>query len=122
MYHFPAPESQCYLDFVAVVQKLDEVTQFYLVIPLVRAWSKLDLLYVNLFLLFLCGLLLLVLVKQEFSIIHYTADRRRCIRYDFNKIQLSFICLDLCFSNTNYSDLLSINANQPYFRSCNFLI
>ncbi len=50
--HLTAAESQGYLGPVPITQETYQVAQFYLVIPFLRPWTKLDFFYLNLLLVF----------------------------------------------------------------------
>ncbi len=63
--HLTAAESQGYLGPVPITQETYQVAQFYLVIPFLRPWTKLDFFNLNLFLFFLILIAYQVLLHQQ---------------------------------------------------------
>lgn len=53
--HLTAAESQGYLGPVPITQETYQVAQFYLVIPFLRPWTKLDFFNLDLLLVFLAA-------------------------------------------------------------------
>ena len=90
MRHFAATETQCYFYFVAVFQKLENITHFDAVIIGVSVRAELDLFDLNR-LLFLTRFgftfLQLVFILAE---IHNLADRWVRVRRNLNQFETSF--------------------------------
>src|SRR6516162_1132859 len=70
VHHLTATEPQGYLGLISFVKEAGEITQLDLVIRLARTGAKLHFLDLNLLLLALGGVGLLVLLEQEFAVIH----------------------------------------------------
>src|SRR5450830_1452064 len=91
--HLTAAESQGYLGTVPITQETYQVAQFYLVIPFLRPWTKLDCFNLDLLLVFLGSGNLLLLLEDRFAVVHQLADRRYSIGGNFHQIELGFFSL-----------------------------
>ena len=88
--HFATTETQCNFDLILFLQEASHVAQLDLVIVFVSAWTKLDLLDLNLLLLELLLVLSLLFLVFEFAVIHDSANGRLSVRTDLDQIHSGF--------------------------------
>src|SRR5471030_286280 len=109
--HLTAAESQGYLGPVPITQETYQVAQFYLVIPFLRPWTKLDFFYLNLLLVLLRRSNLLLLLEDRFAIVHHATDRWYCVGRNLYQIELGFFSNTKRFINRDDANLLAVSAN-----------
>ena len=80
MRHFSPTKTYGNLGFISLAQKLGQTSQFNLIITFFSSRSILYFFNLDLFLFLFSSLLLFVLFKLIFTVIHYLTNRRICIR------------------------------------------
>ena len=115
MRHLATTETQSDLHLVAIVEKLEDVAHFDVVIIGVRIGTEFDFLHLNdLLLLARLGLFFLGFVLK-FPEIHDLTDRRGRIGRDFDEIEPYIIGHLHGAGGRDDTDIFAFGANQAYF-------
>ena len=108
----PAFESDHDADFIAAGQEPVRVVQFRVEIVVADHYGKLDLLRFGALLFFARFLFFLYFVETEFAVVHYTAYRRRRLRRDEYKVEISFVSYLSCLFGRHDTDGLAVLVDQ----------
>ena len=122
MSHFSTPETHGYLATITNLDELGQLSQLDLVITFFGTRSKLDFLDMNLALLLALVVQLFLLLESVLTIIHQTTDRRFCIGYQFNQVQLGFFCEIFRLFQCYDTFLLTVFGNKPDLRCRNIIV
>jgi len=122
MGHFTSPEAQRDLYLIAILKKPLEVTQLDLVVTGIRTRAEFHFLDLDLFLLFLCCLLLFRLLELPFAKIHDAADGRIRIRIQFDQIKFCGGCPLQGIIGGYNADLFTVLINQTNLRDLNLFV
>ena len=122
MGHLAAPEPQCDLDLVSVVEKAPQVSELDLIVPVVGARPELDFLDLSLLLLAARRLSLLALLKLELAVIHQSANRRIGVGGHLDHVEPPFLALRKRLFSRDDAELGPVLADQPKPLGPNFAI
>ena len=120
--HLATAETQRDFDLVAVLQKLEDIAHFHIVVIGIRIGSELDLFDLDDLLLFARFGFPLLLFVFELAKIHDLADRRIGIRGDFHQIQSGIFCHFHGAGRGNDSCVLSVGTDQANFVRSDFVV
>jgi len=113
--HLPTSKTQCDLGLVTLFEESNQISQFDLIVTFFGTWSELDFLELGCLLFLSSGILLLVRLELETTMVHDLANWRRYIGRNFYQIEAGFGCRGDRFLNGNYPDLLTVCRYQPNF-------
>ena len=122
MHHFPTSKEHIDLDFIAPFQESFGDPNLGLDVMLVCFWSDPDFFDNDLMLLLLGLVVLFLLLIFEFAKVHDLANRRLCLRCDFNQIQVFVPCHGHGFINRENADLLARLIDHSCFTGSDLLI
>ena len=114
VHHFTAAKADRDLGPIPGLQEAAQIAQLDLVVALVRAWAKFDLLDLNLFLTTALGLTLLALVELVFAEVHDPANRRFRGRHDLDQVEFRHFGNAQGLCDRNDSDLTSVGSDQAH--------
>ena len=120
--HLATTETQCNFDLILFLQEASHVAQLDLVIVFVSAWTKLDLLDLNLLLLELLLVLSLLFLVFEFAVIHDSANRRLSHGRDLYEIHTGFLSQLQGLTGAHDSQRFTFYTYQSNFRCVNFFV
>jgi len=111
-----ATEPHRHLTLVTILQEPAQVTQLDVVVADIGPRPELDLLDLGLLLLLACLLFLILLFEDKLAIVHDPAYGRLRVGNDFHQIQAGVTRSAEGLLDTDYSNLLSVCANEPDLR------